>query len=395
MKVTRDVKPHHVPRVVSQERAQNPDMGRSIALYFHRLGGNGGGAERIIIGLANAMSQRGFAVHLLTWDDEIASTFYPVDESVVWHRLGFSSGIMDKLRRTKAMCRVFREHKVRVLVGFVMSTDKTVFAAAKASGVSVIVAERNAPTMYSLRYGFFMRWSSFLFLHLADYITVQIPSYVNGYPATLRRRIRVIPNPVPVVSRYVEPARPNKDGRFTLLAVVSLDPVQKGLTCLIKAFSKIADDLPDWDLRIIGEGPEKDALQHLAKLSGLAGRISIEKSVKDIFSVYRESHLFIMPSLWEGFPNALAEALSYGLPAVGFEQAAGVADLISLGGGGWLAPGLNSEVTLAATLKSAIGDTEERIRRGRLARESMKKFQPEKIFDQWMDLVSNMEEARC
>src|SRR5262245_25752726 len=70
-----------------------------VALYFHRLGGLGGGAERMICLLADALVARGFVVHMLSWDDPQAESFYPFSTEVKWHRLGFRAGAADKLRR--------------------------------------------------------------------------------------------------------------------------------------------------------------------------------------------------------------------------------------------------------------------------------------------------------
>ena len=122
----------------------------------------------------------------------------------------------------------------------------------------------------------------------------------------------------------------------------------------------------------------------------MADRVSIEPSVAAIFDVYVQAHLFAIPSLWEGFPNALAEALSHGLPAVGFEDAAGVAELIRSGGGGWLAKGLGDEKALAAALDHAMADGEERAHRGKLAAQSMAVFAPEVQFDRWAALLESM-----
>lgn len=360
-----------------------------VALYFHRLGNSGGGAERIICTVANVLVDRGFTVHLISWDDEKAQTFYPLSHGVVWHRLGFKEGIVDKFRRCRALARLLRENGVITLIGFVMSGDKTVYTAVKLAGVRLVVAERNAPSMYYLRYGNFHRWLSFALLHLADRITVQFPEFIEGYPVSLRDRIEAIPNPVPVASNNARPGEPNKKGRFTLLAVSRLDGVQKRLGCLIRAFSRVVTTYPDWDLRIIGDGPEEDTLRELAREIGISERVILEPSLSDIFDVYRQAHLFVMPSLWEGFSNALAEALSHGLPAVGFYGAAGVVSLIKNGETGWLAKGLDDEIALANVLGQAMADGKERVRRGALAVESMAAYTPEVQFGRWVKLLGS------
>lgn len=343
--------------------------------------------------LVNDLVTHDFNVWLVSLDPPKAKSFYPLANAVVWHRLGIRSGIANKIHRTNALTRVLRKSGARVLVGFVMSGDKTVYAAAKLAGVKLVAAERNAPSMYHLRYNRFERWDRFAFLHLADRIVVQMPEHANGYPASLHDRISAISNPVPVAKQRAQPGRPDADGRFTLLAVSRLDAVQKGLSTLILAFARIAGRHPDWDLRIIGDGPEETTLRHLANESGLSRRVRIDAPVDNIFAEYAKAQLFVIPSLWEGFPNALAEAMCHGLPAIGFEQAAGVAELIRKGGG-WLAKGLDDEAELAETISLAISAPEERVLQGTLAVDGMKEFEPQKQFDQWTDLLTNLAERR-
>jgi glycosyltransferase involved in cell wall biosynthesis len=284
---------------------------------------------------------------------------------------------------------VLRQHDIKALVGFVMSGDRTVFAAAKLAGVKLVAAERNAPEMYRFRCGPLQRWATYRLLGLADRITVQMESYAAGYPRRLHGRIVTIPNPVPFASRRAKPDTADASGRFTVLAVSRLDPMQKRIGCLVGAFARIAERFPAWDLRIVGDGPEEAALLRCIDACGLAERIRIETSTPDVFDVYARSHLFAIPSRWEGFPNALAEAMSHGLPAVGFELAAGVAELIGPDSG-WLAQGLDDEAALAAALASAMADGEERLRRGLVAVQRMTRFAPEQQFDRWAELLRSL-----
>lgn len=361
----------------------------SVALYFYHLGGVGG-AQRMVSLLADALAARGFEVHLVSWDPVDAESFYRANCSVTRHRFGYHKGWVDKARRALSLARLLRRERIQVLVGFVMSGDKTIYAAAKLAGVHLIAAERNAPEMYHLRYGRAKRWLNFSLLHFVDRITVQMPEFACGYPSSLQGRIEVIPNPVPIPRGRAEPSRLGRNGRFTLLAVSRFDGVQKRLDRLVGAFARIAAAHRDWDLRIIGDGPERTNLRRLAGELGLGTRVKFEPTASDIFNAYVEAHLFAIPSLWEGFPNALAEAMSHGLPAVGFEGASGVAQLIEDGESGWLAKGLDDEVMLATALNQAMSNPAERFRRGQIAARSMAAYAPEVQFDRWTTLLETL-----
>ncbi len=361
-------------------------MTKSIALYFFQLTSSGG-AERMICQLANALVKQGFNVHLISLDDTKATSYYPIHNEVKWHKIGKTSGLSGKFQRIKILKRLIKKEQIKALIGFVMSGDKTIYAAAKLSRIKLIAAERNAPTMYKIRYSRLQRNVMLKMLNLTDEIIVQQPNFKYGYPKSLQKKITAISNPVPLAESLADPEEPNSNGRFTLLAVSRLDQDQKGLETLVHAFAKIANNHPVWDLRIIGDGPERDVLLNLISLYDLTSQITIEASKKTIFEAYQDANLFVIPSLWEGFPNALAEAMSHGLPAVGFEKASGVSELLQIGGG-WVAPGLQDVDALASTLSKAMKNSAERKKRGAFACETMKEFEPEKQFQRWGKIIS-------
>jgi len=265
-----------------------------VSFYFYQLGNSGGGAERMIVNLANALSKRGFSVLLITWDAPDAHSFYPINQAVKWIRLGFKPSIADKIRRVRALAEVLRTHEVKALIGFVMSGDRTVYAAAKLAGVPLIAAERNGPAMYHLRYGAIHRWLTFRLLSLCSRIAVQFEDYAHGYPAYLRSRIVAIPNPVTPAEQLAQPHVPNADGHLILLAVGRLDPLQKRFEYLIKAFAHIAASFPQWRLRLIGDGPDEARLREMTAELGITQQVVFQASMSDVMQAYTSAHLFVI-----------------------------------------------------------------------------------------------------
>lgn len=361
----------------------------SIALYFYSLA-NAGGAERMVCQIARALLERGYSVYIVSWDNSTASSYYPLHSSIKWLKLGFHPTRLDKIRRTRKLMLALKQNDIRLLIGFVMSADKTVYTAAKLANVSLVVAERNAPSMYWLKYNWLHRWVVFLLLHLSSRITVQFSNFIKDYPKTLHKRMVVIHNPVISTSLNALPHLPNINGRYTVLAVTRLDKVQKRINILVKAFAKISKRNLEWDLLIIGDGPEKTSLQNLINEYGISERVKIQSSTPDIFSVYSKVHLFAIPSLWEGFPNALAEALSHGVPAIGFRDADGVAQLIDDNTTGWLVDGFGSEELFSETLDIAMNSPDERAHRGKLASENMRVYSSEEQYARWSSLVQSV-----
>src|SRR6185295_13406865 len=133
-------------------------------------------------------------------------------------------------------------------------------------------------------------------------MTVNGQGIRRGFPKPLASRMEVIPNPVGRAVRSADPVGPEVK---TLLSVGGLRP-EKDHKTLISAFSRIADRFPDWRLRIVGEGPLLDALREQASALGLGDRIQLAGATKGVESEYLSAQLFVLPSIYEAFPNCLA-----------------------------------------------------------------------------------------
>ena len=145
---------------------------------------------------------------------------------------------------------------------------------------------------------------------------------------------------------------------------------QKNQLFLIKSFSLIAEDFPDWVLTIVGGGEYRKQIENLILKNNLSKRIELIGAVKDVDKWYRNSAFFVFPSLWEGFPNALAEAFSQGLPAIGLQNTSGVNELIFNYKNGILVASKEEQFALA--MKKMITQKSFRKKAGRFASNSIK-----------------------
>jgi GalNAc-alpha-(1->4)-GalNAc-alpha-(1->3)-diNAcBac-PP-undecaprenol alpha-1,4-N-acetyl-D-galactosaminyltransferase len=344
-----------------------------------------GGVERMAVNIMNAMVDRGHDVTLFTWDLTEAEPFYPMSDSIRWHRLdmghaGRTAGNLLRARRALEFRRFARSLQPDVVIGF--QHGAWLFAEVGLLGcdVPVILAERNAPDQYDHTSAGKYRKLIFQSMRTAPAITVQSPRYVDRYPAFLRSRIIVIPNPVYPADRFADPG--TERSRRTLLAVGRLS-YQKNYPALIAAFARLAPSHPEWQLRIVGEGEERRSLEDLIASTGLGDRIAMDGAVTDVAGKYAAADLFCLPSRWEGFPNTLAEALAHGLPAVAYAGCAGTDDLVEHGENGLLAAGNGDPTALAASLDASMGDAGERTRMGSKARSIGRQYAPDKIYDSW------------
>jgi glycosyltransferase involved in cell wall biosynthesis len=94
-----------------------------------------------------------------------------------------------------------------------------------------------------------------------------------------------------------------------------MDP-QKGLATLLDAFARLAAAGAKASLVIVGDGPQRIGMEQLAAQLGVAGRVIFQGVVQDVAPYLEVSDVFVLPSVGEGMPNALLEAMSTGLPCV-------------------------------------------------------------------------------
>jgi len=148
-----------------------------------------------------------------------------------------------------------------------------------------------------------------------------VRNHLLSHGATPNRKIVVIRNGLDIgefdeaSKRPPEPPLPTPRNRLVIGAVGRLEP-QKGMRYLIEAFSLLPDDLPPTDLWIAGGGCEADALRKQVAALGIEPRVTFLGSRRDVPAILRHVDVFAMPSLWEGLPNAVLEAMAAGRPVV-------------------------------------------------------------------------------
>jgi glycosyltransferase involved in cell wall biosynthesis len=352
-----------------------------------------GGLERNISRLANFLAERGADVHLVTFDWETATSFYEIDHRVKWHKVANSPphapiSFGNRLRLILNMRRILKETGASAIVCFHHGILFRFLMASLFYGIRVVSSERNSLTIYD--HVRISKWNlNFIMMFLVDKITVQFPSYIQDYPLLLRKKAVAIPNPVLPADDIARPPIPGDNGRFRLLSVGRLCN-QKNYASLITAFANLAPRFPEWDLAIVGNGEISAELGGMAADLGLQDRVHLPGAVTDVSQWYSTSHLFCLPSRWEGFPNALAEALAHGLPSVGYAGCAGVRDLIIDGKNGLLADGNGDAVNLEQALATLMGNAEIRAIMGTASVEGVKQYHPDNVFSLWETMLSEV-----
>jgi glycosyltransferase involved in cell wall biosynthesis len=331
-----------------------------------------GGAEVMVLQLSEELRRRGHTV-------------IPVGpaKGVGWlgtkyREAGFSPEVF-RIRRAldldcaRSLMEIFRKHEIDVVHSheFTMAVYGTL--ATRRLGLPHLITLHGSQTMNKvLRRRIAVRWAM---RNSAGTVAVSKATRVAlvkelGVP---EERFIVVPNGVPV--RPGDPTRVRSEigwtpGELVLLAVGNLDR-RKGHMFLLRALQQIrsSGSTVPWRLVIAGGrgGEERGALEAYAQEQGFADRLNILTRREDIPDLQAMADIFVMPSLWEGLPMAMLEAMIAGNPVVA-SRISGIPEAITHGEEGLLTePG--DVDGLAAALRRLLEDDAYRLKLARAARQ--------------------------
>lgn len=282
-----------------------------------------GGAERCLTELATRLDRARFqpVVYSLAGPPaNAARSLVPVLQSA-----GIEVHCLGARRMTSAgqavwrLARLLKSQRAEVLQAFLYHANLAGRLAARAAGVrhvfcGIRVAERR--TAWRLRAD---RWTSRM---VERYVCVsrdvaEFSRVVGRLPG---ERIVVIPNGVDV-DRFDRAAPADltqwglAPGRRAVTFVGRIDP-QKGLLPFLEHARTWLDALGSYDLLLVGDGPQRVELTARCRQLGLERRVHFAGWRDDVPAILRASELLVLPSQWEGMPNAVLEAMACGLPVV-------------------------------------------------------------------------------
>lgn len=346
-------------------------MAARIALVIDSF--RGGGAQRMMVNLANHWVGEGYPVDFLVVTDE--GPFRDLlDSNVRLRVLGARSALLS----IHSIARYLRHSQPRVILSALTNVNIATIVASKLAGknVRVVVSERNSfssVARYSKNYRnrFLLPPLARITYPLADRIVgiskgvSEDLSAVLGIPAD---RITPIYNPVVVPGMSVPATSPNHcwycGPRESPVLIASGRLVaQKDYVTLLRSMALLEDT--GARLMVLGEGPERPHLESLVREMGLSERVSFVGFVADPLAYMGHADVFVMSSAWEGFGNVLVEALYCGLPIVSTDCPSGPAEILCNEGYGRLVPVGDAEA-LAAAIQQAIldpGDAKPRRKR--------------------------------
>ena len=329
-----------------------------------------GGAERVMSIMANCWAASGNEISLVTISSANGD-WYPLNPTVNRIALSLASpsrhtynALWNNVRRVAKLRRVLRTTKPDVVISFLDTTNVLALLAGMGLGIPVIVSERVDPHQHPIERAW-DRMRSWLYCY-AKAVVVQTDSIREWAERFVpSRAISVIPNPVRQFNIVDNTSR--YPGIAPTVVAMGRLTRQKGFDLLIKAFAQCAERHCDWSLVILGEGEERARLETMVAEFGLKDRVSLPGIMQNPERLLSQAELFVLSSRYEGFPNALLEAMACGIAVIATDCPSGPRDIIRHGIDGLLVPREDVQA-LSDALNCLMGDPHSRRRLGQPCR---------------------------
>jgi glycosyltransferase involved in cell wall biosynthesis len=333
------------------------------------------GAERWILALARNTDPRDADIVVGVLKDA-AGAEPPL--TIAARALGFSAPVFEAHGRTswaarKVIRRFILDNDVQVVHSHGYKTDLMAAIATHGTPCKLVSTPHGWSTRAGLKLQLYEALDRLAFARFDAVVPLSEDLYdsLAGLP-WVRRRLTLIPNGVDLreLDAEAEPSpsdAPQLSSRCTIGYVGQLIP-RKGLSTLLRAISKLP--AVGIDILIVGEGPQRAELEHLAIELGVANCVSFLGFREDRIAIMRTFDLFVLPSELEGIPRCLMESMALGIPVIATDIP-GCRALIEPGTTGELFK-VGDERGLAAVITRLVADAAKRRALAAAARERVR-----------------------
>lgn len=331
-----------------------------------------GGTERVATFIANSLANHQYNVSIVSLMGKNTTPYYSLSADVSYDILDGASPIN--------LARALYQHKndtiISVSMGRLSFKLSLLHALLRLKGKLILsehIAYETSP--------WWIRALKRLSYHLADELVLLTQHDQSILDGKVKANVSVISN----ASAFpVQGADSLAQKKKVVLAVGRLT-YQKAFDRLLHIWAAI-DDKKGWELRIIGDGEDRDKLQKIVDDHALADTVSLLPAAKNIDIEYANASILAMTSHYEGLPLVLIESKSFGLPAVAFDCKTGPREIISEGVDGFLVSDGDMEA-YKEKLVFLMNSDDARRNMQLAALSAAERYSPEIIVKQWMRLI--------
>jgi len=386
---------------------------KTLLLLFFGVGhiDNVAGTEKVFVNMANAFSQRGYKVIAICNDRAEKQPAYKLREEVVFINLGLGKITVPVERKIlREVLKPFQLeidnpvdiYRTEMLAYEVQKKIKNseIYCAVCFEYNSIMVANK-----LDLKPRIAMVHNSIDALikpmtkkqleqaNKMDAYQVLMPSFVKEAKRYLSTKVVYIPNAIAVEPKLAatELVKLNKE-KNTIICIGRLDEKQKRQHILLKAFALIAPKYTQWQVEFYGPDYDrayKDGLLALVRKYKLEEQVHFRGVTDNVQEKMRQAGILAIPSAYEGFAMVLGEAMSLGLPVVGFANAPSVNELIVNNVSGVLCA--DNIKDYAVGLEQLMCNEKLRRELGINAKLAMQEYSPERVWSKWEQLFEQLQ----
>lgn len=370
---------------------QHDNYHDGITAVIRSLGG--GGAERVLTTMLNYWAENGIPVSLITTTlaEEHAYPLHSNVRCITIPPINVPCNLDNCPWNVRHLRQAIMTERNRTVISFMEKSNIPCILATSGLPVHLVISERTDPRMQT-EYSEYKKSLIRKLYPLADRLIVQTQS-VKEWAAEFmpKSKVQVIRNMVTVdeTKTHSQFHLPDKFiccmGRMTAC---------KGLTGFIAQLPRIFDRHRDYSLVLLGDGPDRTSLSTQVSALGLTGKVFMPGFLPAPHSVLKKARIFVLPSLFEGFPNALIESMALGVTPVSFRCPSGPSEIINHNNNGILVEEQDYE-ELATEIIRLLDTPKECDRLARNAYKSThKKYNINKIMNQWgrvCNIIANKE----
>lgn len=373
----------------SQGVRQKAGANTAPSVKFILPGLGAGGSEHVVSFVANRLAKSGFDVSIVSFEAAHSKPYYETDEriridylDVPISKRGPLGVLTDIWRRVVRLRAVFKAQRPDLVISLLTRSNVIAVLAASGMDLPVIVSERNNPVRQQPG-AVWQMLRRFTYARAYGLITMTRGA-LECFPPHMRKRGWVIPN----MADYQD-FKPRFDNQVKLMTAVGRLVDQKGFDLLIESWARVAVNHPGWHLRIWGEGPDRAALEDLAKQKGVSDSVEMPGVSSAPGRWIEDADAFVLSSRFEGWGLVLGEAMAAGLPSISFDCPFGPADMMTDGEDGLLVPEANV-AALATAMARVMGDEGLRGKFGNAARDAAIRFSPDRIGGIWESTIRDV-----
>lgn len=304
-----------------------------IPLLFLATNLDRGGAEKILARCAAGLPRHKYAVRVAALQGRSQAMAGDLRQAgIPVHDLGMACKA--DLRVLHRLARLLRRERIQILFTFMFHPTLLGRVVGWVCRVPVRISSERVMEWEGRTRRRLNRWTVPLATHVV--------AVSNGVATYAAREFRIPPDRLTTIANGVDlehfrPVRRERDAGRPVIGCTARLHAKNDHATLLRAFERVSVCWPEARLLLLGRGPEEPRLGALSAALGISARVRFEGEQPDVAPYLHQMDLYVQPSVAEGMPNSILEAMAAGLPVVA-TSAGGTPEVVVDGETGLLVP---------------------------------------------------------